>query len=144
MFYLDKISHHGSGELVDLSSLPPSTIRDHLINNLRRCFGNVPLGIYLDGSTYTLSTETPVAQASVFFDSDKYYIYNVCTLPEYQRKGLMRTLLQHLLSDLPHNSRVVLRVLPNNIAAISLYQSLGFKLISQEYMELYIGLPYLG
>ena len=141
MFYLAKIFQQGSGELIDLLSLTSTSIRDRLFENLQRCFGNVPLSIYLNGATYilTLDPETsyPVSQASIFCAPDYYYLYNVCTIPEYQRKGLMLTLLSYLLLDIPEGSRVILRVLPSNISAILLYQSLGFKMINEEFMEFF-------
>jgi GNAT superfamily N-acetyltransferase len=58
-------------------------------------------------------------------------LYNIATAPRYRKKGLMKTLLLHVLSTLKKQRRkkVYLEVLRSNTRAIRLYQHLGFRVI---------------
>jgi ribosomal protein S18 acetylase RimI-like enzyme len=61
------------------------------------------------------------------------YILTLCVLPRCRRKGIARLLLEQLCDKLQHShfcSRVSLHTLAKNIAAQSLYTSLGFTRVS--------------
>lgn len=59
---------------------------------------------------------------------DEATLFNIAVNPDYQRRGLGRALLEHLISEL--ESRAVttlwLEVRASNQAAIALYERLGF------------------
>ena len=59
---------------------------------------------------------------------DEATLFNIAVSPDFQRRGLGRALLEHLISEL--ESRAVttlwLEVRASNQAAIALYESLGF------------------
>ena len=59
---------------------------------------------------------------------DEATLFNIAVDPAYQRKGLGRQLLEHLISELEKRdvSTLWLEVRASNIAAIALYESLGF------------------
>ena len=59
---------------------------------------------------------------------DEATLFNIAVDPAYQRKGLGRQLLEHLISELEKREvfTLWLEVRASNIAAIALYESLGF------------------
>lgn len=59
---------------------------------------------------------------------DEATLFNIAVDPAYQRKGLGRQLLEHLISELEARgvSTLWLEVRASNTAAIVLYESLGF------------------
>lgn len=59
---------------------------------------------------------------------DEATLFNIAVDPAYQRKGLGRQLLEHLISELEKRDvfTLWLEVRASNIAAIALYESLGF------------------
>ncbi|MBV6502346.1 MAG: Ribosomal-protein-alanine acetyltransferase [Fimbriimonadales bacterium] len=59
---------------------------------------------------------------------DEAHITNVAVSPEHRRKGMGRTLVQYLLKDAAKRGIrcATLEVRAGNIAAISLYESMGF------------------
>ncbi len=59
---------------------------------------------------------------------DEATLFNIAVDPAYQRKGLGRQLLEHLISELEKKDvfTLWLEVRASNIAAIALYESLGF------------------
>jgi len=56
------------------------------------------------------------------------HLLNVCVRPEYQRAGLGRRMVEHLLSEATKQEaeRVYLEVRPSNAVAYNLYLSMGF------------------
>lgn len=64
-------------------------------------------------------------------DDSLIYIPFVCTHPMHRRKGLARSLIEKLLDYADSNGyNVELEVLKTNYAAISAYESTGFKIYS--------------
>lgn len=61
------------------------------------------------------------------------HILNICVDPDLQGRGLGRMLLQHLLDlSVEYGARVaLLEVRPSNVAAIALYESMGFSEVGQ-------------
>jgi ribosomal-protein-alanine N-acetyltransferase len=59
---------------------------------------------------------------------DEAHITNMAVRPEYRRQGLARTLAQSVLKQARELGcvRATLEVRPSNLAALSLYESLGF------------------
>ncbi len=59
---------------------------------------------------------------------DEATLFNIAVDPAYQRKGLGRRLLEHLISELEKKEvfTLWLEVRASNSAAIALYESLGF------------------
>jgi ribosomal protein S18 acetylase RimI-like enzyme len=71
-----------------------------------------------------------VAYAHIDFDilSDRSFL-GICVLPEYQSKGIGKTLIEHLLKNFQGN--LYLTVDNNNTRAISLYKKFDFKLFEE-------------
>ncbi|MBV4368215.1 ribosomal protein S18-alanine N-acetyltransferase [Erwinia sp. BNK-24-b] len=63
---------------------------------------------------------------------DEATLFNLAVDPAYQRRGLGRTLLQHLISELEQRGVLTLwlEVRASNHAAIALYQQLDFNEVS--------------
>jgi ribosomal-protein-alanine N-acetyltransferase len=61
------------------------------------------------------------------------HILNICIHPDQQGKGLARLFLNDLLTEAKKKNAesVFLEVRPSNAAAVSLYESMGFKQIGQ-------------
>ncbi|WP_049293839.1 ribosomal protein S18-alanine N-acetyltransferase [Franconibacter helveticus] len=59
---------------------------------------------------------------------DEATLFNIAVAPAYQRRGLGRQLLEHLISELETRGVLTLwlEVRASNVAAIALYESLGF------------------
>ncbi len=57
--------------------------------------------------------------------------------PEFQRKGISRKAMEQILEELKEYKRIELAVHPQNIKALSLYESLGF--VMEEQKENYYG-----
>lgn len=59
---------------------------------------------------------------------DEATLFNIAVDPDWQRQGLGRQLLEHLISDLEKRNVLTLwlEVRASNHAAIALYESLGF------------------
>lgn len=59
---------------------------------------------------------------------DEATLFNIAVSPDYQRRGLGRTLLEHLISELEKRAVTTLwlEVRASNQAAIALYECLGF------------------
>jgi [ribosomal protein S18]-alanine N-acetyltransferase len=55
------------------------------------------------------------------------HITTIAVRPEYRRRGHARTLIGAALAAYPNATQVHLEVRPNNVAALALYESLGFK-----------------
>jgi [ribosomal protein S18]-alanine N-acetyltransferase len=63
--------------------------------------------------------------------ADEIQMLNLAIHPDYRRQGLGRLLVNFLLMQAEENriSKVFLEVRPSNLAAITLYRSLGFKIL---------------
>ncbi|TKI08626.1 ribosomal protein S18-alanine N-acetyltransferase [Martelella alba] len=59
---------------------------------------------------------------------DEATLFNIAVHPDFQRRGLGRALLEHLIGELEQRDILTLwlEVRQSNIAAIALYRSLGF------------------
>lgn len=59
---------------------------------------------------------------------DEATLFNIAVSPAFQRRGLGRQLLEHLISELEQKQILTLwlEVRASNVAAIALYESLGF------------------
>ncbi|PTF44042.1 ribosomal-protein-alanine N-acetyltransferase, partial [Staphylococcus epidermidis] len=59
---------------------------------------------------------------------DEATLFNIAVDPDYQRQGLGRALLEHLIDELEKRgvATLWLEVRASNAAAIALYESLGF------------------
>lgn len=53
-------------------------------------------------------------------------INNICVLPEYRRRGVARAMFERIFAQVGDAERWVLEVRESNLAAIGLYESLGF------------------
>lgn len=56
---------------------------------------------------------------------DTLHVVDVCVLPQYRRRGVARAVLAHLIDE-AGGRQVTLRVWSQNVAAIRLYEGLGF------------------
>ena len=72
--------------------------------------------------------ETLTAFAITQVVLDEATLFNIAVDPAYQRRGLGRALLEHLISELEKRDVLTLwlEVRASNAAAIALYESLGF------------------
>ncbi len=72
--------------------------------------------------------EEVVGYAVMSVGGGEAHLLNICVSPEFRRQGLGRRLLDHMLeAALEHQSDTVfLEVRVSNLAAIRLYQGLGF------------------
>lgn len=105
-------------------------IREYLIRN---CFGEEKISvddIYL-GERLHFLVDPQTRQAVTVLATDttnrkdgSIYVLNVCTDRQHLRQGLARQLFRRLLLG---NERIVLDVWANNVPAIALYESLGFR-----------------
>lgn len=59
---------------------------------------------------------------------DEATLFNIAVSPDFQRRGLGRELLEHLIQELEKKQILTLwlEVRASNVAAIALYESLGF------------------
>ena len=58
-------------------------------------------------------------------------INNIAVVQKHRRRGIARALMERMLSDLSGAQSVTLEVRKSNGAAISLYESLGFKAVGE-------------
>ncbi|MFW0764430.1 ribosomal protein S18-alanine N-acetyltransferase [Trabulsiella odontotermitis] len=76
-----------------------------------------------------LETENEIAAFAITqVVLDEATLFNIAVDPAYQRRGLGRALLEHLIDALEKHGVVTLwlEVRASNVAAIALYESLGF------------------
>jgi hypothetical protein len=117
-------------------------ISEALLGTLHKCF-YVDVGVYLPSKLIILSSNSEynnvIASVSAtpllyhlpeeYQQSDAWYIYNVCTEPNFRGHGFSKSALIVLLNELIVTLDVktfLLEVEPTNIPAYKLYQSLGF------------------
>ncbi|RRD38466.1 N-acetyltransferase [Leptotrichia sp. OH3620_COT-345] len=65
------------------------------------------------------------------FDGKKAYLYGVSAVPEYEKKGHTRKLLEYVVSYLESNNIFIieLTVSVDNERAIKIYKKMGFKIV---------------
>jgi [ribosomal protein S18]-alanine N-acetyltransferase len=82
-----------------------------------------PYGLYLvteDGGEVT-------GHIGVRHVLGELHITTIAVRPEYRRRGYARALIGAALAAYPNASHVHLEVRPTNVAALDLYESLGFR-----------------
>jgi ribosomal-protein-alanine N-acetyltransferase len=82
---------------------------------------------------WVLEEETlPIGYICAWFIDDEGQIANVAVLPEHRRRGLGRTLLEHVFYEARQNGicSLSLEVRRSNQAALELYKSFGFREVS--------------
>lgn len=79
--------------------------------------------------TYLLLEEDELISAyiGVKRTADELHIMTLAVRPQYRRRGYARLLVEAAISAYPDTSVVYLEVRPSNIAARTLYESLGFE-----------------
>ena len=102
---------------------------------------NVPEDREIDGldvssQHYLLSLDnTAVGTARVRYIDEKVKIERVSILPHYQGKGLGKKLVQFIIDDVRNNEATKKVILSSQTSAIPFYESLGFRICSDEYMD---------
>jgi ribosomal protein S18 acetylase RimI-like enzyme len=83
------------------------------------------------GAATGWSTDTPIGMALLSVRGLEGWISGVGVLPEWRRRGVARTILEHILSEAQssHLDPVRLEVLTQNKGGIRLYRTLGFKAV---------------
>jgi ribosomal protein S18 acetylase RimI-like enzyme len=59
-------------------------------------------------------------------------ITSITVLPEFQRQGIAREVMEHILNEIGNVERIDLVTHPDNFKAINLYKSLGFTIESKK------------
>lgn len=101
----------------------------------------VPEEIEADGKEnkcdhYILKIDDFAAGAArVRYLGEKSKIQRVAILDEYQGKGLGRKLMQYIIEDIIKKNVAKSMILSSQLHAIPFYESLGFIVSSEEYME---------
>lgn len=107
---------------------------------------NVPLHEELDGKDknsdhYLLSfNEKPIGTARVRYIKDTAKIERVAILPEYRGQGLGKHMMQTILIDLIQNKTITTAKLGAQTHAIPFYETLGFEVCSELYLD--AGIPH--
>lgn len=76
---------------------------------------------------------TVLAYALMSMAAGEAHVLNICVAPERQRQGLARFLLRHLLmvARAAGTGLVLLEVRVSNVAAQSLYEGMGFRVLGR-------------
>ena len=74
--------------------------------------------------------EKIVAYAVVWHFFDELHIANIAVHPDYRRMGLGKKFMEYILEKFGDAEFAFLEVRPSNTAAVKLYQSFGFKVLS--------------
>jgi ribosomal protein S18 acetylase RimI-like enzyme len=96
-------------------------IKQASINVLQDRGGELFLG-YLEGK--------PVGTVTFFVEGDTGVVFNLATLPEYQRRGIGRAMMHHIMNQASARGLKKL-VLNSSSAAEKLYYSLGFQKVDE-------------
>jgi len=80
-----------------------------------------------------VDSDEVIAQGGWMLFGDEAHILTIAVQPEYRGQGIGRWLLLHLIDEAREAgcSGIVLEVRPSNEAALRLYESLGFVMISR-------------
>ncbi|RLD12886.1 ribosomal-protein-alanine N-acetyltransferase [candidate division KSB1 bacterium] len=81
-----------------------------------------PLVMELDGKI--------VAYAVIWHFFEELHIANIAVHPEYRRMGLGKAFMEYILENFANAQFAFLEVRRSNKAAINLYESFGFKVLS--------------
>lgn len=131
VFSIDLPERSGFVPLSEVSSAIPREYRTSLSRTLTNCFGPIGIGVYLPSTIYGIYSENRVV-STIFVTSD-HFIYNLCTDPQYQGRGLMKQLLQIMIDEVSktsfHPLSFYLEVDPQNLPAYGLYLKSGFEKI---------------
>ena len=75
--------------------------------------------------------EEPIAYSGMYYAADEGEITNIAVEEKFRKNGVGRKLLQELLMESEKEGihQIFLEVRVSNEAAISLYQSMGFKIV---------------
>ncbi|MDB5260546.1 MAG: acetyltransferase [Candidatus Nomurabacteria bacterium] len=87
-----------------------------------------------DGPVYIIEKDSKIA-GDVMYEMkspDHAYISGILILPEFQRQGIARQAMDYILKEIGEVKRIDLVTHPDNFKAISLYESLGFKIESRK------------
>jgi ribosomal protein S18 acetylase RimI-like enzyme len=87
-----------------------------------------------DGLVYILEKEGRII-GNVTYEiksQDHVYISGLLILPEFQRKGLGKEVMQNILQEIGNVTRIDLVTHPDNLKAIHLYKSFGFTIESRK------------
>jgi len=72
----------------------------------------------------------PVSTAAVVIGGGALGVYNVATMPPYQRRGYGEVVMRHAIEDARKRSGVVPAVLQSTPAGLHLYERMGFRTIT--------------
>ena len=91
-----------------------------------------PCGMVLTAELAGANSREIVGFAAFYRLADQAEVRNLAVAPQHQRRGIARALLQSGISKLADAGvrRIFLEVRPSNRAALELYASLGFRLVS--------------
>ena len=80
------------------------------------------------GAWVCLLGERIVGYALMSSGGGEAHLLNLCVDPDYQRRGLGRLLLEHVLRQAGRTGadQIFLEVRPSNVAALQLYHAMGF------------------
>lgn len=73
--------------------------------------------------------------ARIYYFDKRARIGRFAVLSKYQRQGLGRQLMEHMLADIRKSGKVELMVLSSQVYAIPFYACFGFNVCSEEYMD---------
>lgn len=73
----------------------------------------------------------PVSTAAVVLGGGVLGVYNVATLPAFQRRGYGETIMRHALTDARRRHGVVRTVLQSTPAGLKLYERMGFRTVTR-------------
>jgi predicted GNAT family N-acyltransferase len=102
---------------------------------------NVPESLEIDGldkesTHYLISVDNfPIGTARVRYVDTKAKIERVAILPEYQGCGFGKKLMQFIVGNIQSSKTAKTIVLSSQVYAIPFYESLGFTVCSDEYMD---------
>jgi ribosomal-protein-alanine N-acetyltransferase len=91
-----------------------------------------PCGMVLTAEMESANSPAVVGFAAFHRVADQAELRNLAVAPQHQRQGIARALLRHGIGKLGETGvrRIFLEVRSSNCAALELYASLGFRLLS--------------
>lgn len=128
-------------------SYPSSDLKKFIINlgnsiETFRYFNNRPLSVVFDHTINVLlydSKNNPIGYGHIEYEDGVYWL-GVCVIEKEKGKGFGKKILQYLIHKSEHRNIKAIRlsVDKNNIGAIRLYNSFGFKKISENDSNLFL------
>ena len=127
-----------------------------LTQDLTDCF-NIRREVFIEGQNISVEDEVdgrdsesdhylllldgkPIATTRVRYIENKAKIERVAVLQEFQGQGYGKKLMQHILKDIKQSSKTEIIVLGAQSYIIPFYETLGFSVCSDEYMD--AGIPH--